>query len=316
MAENEVKDINYVKLVLDKLKPLLGLFLLCLILSILSPNFLSFTNLFNVLRQTSIIAIPAIGMTFVILTGGIDLSIGSVAAFVGVIVSLMLKKEVNMALVLFAGLGLGSLIGAVTGLTITKQRVPPFIATLSTMAIFRGATMVITEGKPVTGLGDAFAFLGTGYLGPIPFPVCLWGILFILGWFILSRTRLGEYIYAVGGNEEAAYLSGIYVHRVKTFAYISSGLLSAIAGIIIASRLDSAQPVAGQGMEMDAIAAVILGGTSLSGGRGYLYGTVIGALIIGVLNNGLNLLGISSFYQQLVKGAVILIAVLLDSKRK
>lgn len=316
MAEKEIKDINYLRLVLDKLKPLLGLFLLCLILSVLSSNFFTFTNLFNVLRQTSIIAIPAIGMTFIILTGGIDLSVGSVAAFVGVIVSLMLKKEVNIALVLLAGLGLGSLIGAATGLVITKQRVPPFIATLSTMAIFRGATMVITEGRPVTGLGDAFAFLGTGYLGPIPFPVFLWMVLFILGWFILSRTRLGEYIYAVGGNEEAAYLSGIFVDRVKTFAYISSGFLSALAGIIITSRLDSAQPVAGQGMEMDAIAAVILGGTSLSGGKGHLYGTVIGALIIGVLNNGLNLLGISSFYQQLVKGAVILIAVLLDSKRK
>jgi len=304
-----------IAITLEKLKPLVGLFLLSSVLTFLNPRFLTVANIMNVFRQTSVNAIPAIGMTFVILTGGIDLSVGSVLALAGAIVAYMLRAGINVFVSVAGGVALGILLGALTGLIITKQKVPPFIATLAFMAIYRGATMVLTGGQPITGLGDRFAFIGCGYVGPVPFPVLLLAVISIGSWFILAKTRFGEHIYATGGNEDAAYLSGVSVHGVKASVYALSGLLAAVCGIVVASRLDSAQPVAGLGLELDAIAAVILGGTSLSGGKGHILGTLIGALIIGVINNGLNLIGISSFYQQLVKGGVILVAVLLDRRK-
>ncbi|MDI7246917.1 MAG: ribose ABC transporter permease [Bacillota bacterium] len=306
---------TYPAITVEKLKPLVGLFLLSSILTFLNPRFLTLANIMNVFRQTSVNAIPAIGMTFVILTGGIDLSVGSVLALTGAIVAYMLRAGVNVLVSVAGGVALGVLLGALTGLIITKQKVPPFIATLAFMAIYRGATMVLTGGQPITGLGDSFAFIGCGYVGPVPFPVLLLAVISIGGWFILAKTRFGEHIYATGGNEDAAYLSGVSVHGVKASVYAISGLLAAVCGMVVASRLDSAQPVAGLGLELDAIAAVILGGTSLSGGKGHIPGTLIGALIIGVINNGLNLIGLSSFYQQLVKGGVILVAVLLDRRK-
>ncbi|WP_458414274.1 ABC transporter permease subunit [Schinkia sp. CFF1] len=303
--------------VLQKLGSLIGLVLLIVVLAILSPNFLSLNNILNVLRQVSINALIAFGMTFVILTGGIDLSVGSILALSAALTAGFISGGMDPILGMVIGLLAGALMGAFNGLIITKGKVAPFIATLATMTIFRGLTLVYTDGKPITGLSDSasFVLMGRGYFFGIPVPV-IWMLLsFFVLFFILKKTTFGRRVYAIGGNEEAAILSGIKANRVKIWVYLITGLLSALAGIILTSRLNSAQPTAGAAYELDAIAAVVLGGTSLSGGRGWIFGTIIGALIIGVLNNGLNLLNVSSFYQQVVKGGVILLAVLLDRKK-
>ncbi|SEA72975.1 ribose transport system permease protein [Thalassobacillus cyri] len=302
---------------MQTLGSMIGLLLIIIILSVMSDNFLSLGNILNVLRQVSINALIAFGMTFVILTGGIDLSVGSVLALAGALTAGMLASGMDPVLAVLIGLIAGALMGAFNGLIITKGKVAPFIATLATMTIFRGLTLVYTDGRPVTGLSDSFFFemIGKGYLFGIPFPVILMGAAFIILVFILRKTTFGRKVYAIGGNESASILSGIKSDRVKIWVYSLTGMLSALAGIILTSRLNSAQPNAGFTYELDAIAAVVLGGTSLSGGRGWLVGTLVGALIIGVLNNGLNLLNVSSFYQQVVKGGVILLAVLLDRKK-
>lgn len=301
----------------QKLGPLLGLGAIVIILSILSPNFLELNNLLNLLRQVSINALIAFGMTFVILTGGIDLSVGSMLAFGAALTAGMLSSGFDPILAILLGLMAGAIMGALNGFIITKGKVAPFIATLATMTIFRGLTLVYTEGRPITGLGNSAAFelMGRGYFFGIPIPVILMLIAYGVLYFILKKTTFGRRVYAIGGNEEASRLSGIKVDRVKVAIYSITGMLSVLAGIILTSRLNSAQPTAGASYELDAIAAVVLGGTSLSGGRGWIFGTFVGALIIGVLNNGLNLLDVSSFYQQVVKGGVILLAVILDRKK-
>ncbi len=302
---------------LQKLGPVIGLLLIVVIISIMSPSFLTMNNLLNVLRQVSINALIAFGMTFVILTGGIDLSVGSILALTGAVTAGMMSGGLDPILAMILGVLLGVLLGAINGLIIAKGKVAPFIATLATMTIFRGLTLVYTEGRPISGLGDSMAFqmLGKGYLFGIPVPVITMSISFAVLYFILKKTTFGRRVYAVGGNEEASRLSGINVDRIKIYVYSLAGGLTAIAALILTSRLNSAQPTAGNMFELDAIAAVVLGGTSLTGGRGWIVGTLVGALIIGVLNNGLNLIGVSSFFQQVVKGAVILIAVLLDRKK-
>lgn len=302
---------------LQKLGPVIGLLLIVVIISIMSPSFLTMSNLLNVLRQVSINALIAFGMTFVILTGGIDLSVGSILALTGAVTAGMMSGGLDPILAMILGVLLGVLLGAINGLIIAKGKVAPFIATLATMTIFRGLTLVYTEGRPISGLGDSMAFqmLGKGYFFGIPFPVITMAISFAVLYFILKKTTFGRRVYAVGGNEEASRLSGINVDRIKIYVYSLAGGLTAIAALILTSRLNSAQPTAGNMFELDAIAAVVLGGTSLTGGRGWIVGTLVGALIIGVLNNGLNLIGVSSFFQQVVKGAVILIAVLLDRKK-
>ncbi|WP_026581999.1 ABC transporter permease subunit [Bacillus sp. J33] len=302
---------------LQKLGPVLGLILITIILTIMSPSFLTTDNIFNVLRQVSINALIAFGMTFVILTGGIDLSVGSILALASALTAGMLAGGMDPVLAVIVGLLAGAAMGMVNGLIITKGKVAPFIATLATMTIFRGFTLVYTDGRPITGLSDAVSFqmLGKGYFLGIPFPVVTMLIAYFVLFFILKKTTFGRGVYAIGGNEEASRLSGLKVDRLKIGVYSITGFLSALAGITLASRLNSAQPTAGASYELDAIAAVVLGGTSLSGGRGWIFGTLIGALIIGVLNNGLNLLNVSSFYQQVVKGGVILLAVLLDRKK-
>jgi ribose transport system permease protein len=274
-------------------------------------------NIFNVLRQVSINALIAFGMTFVILTGGIDLSVGSILALASALTAGLLTNGMDPMLAILIGLLAGAAMGAFNGLIITKGKVAPFIATLATMTIFRGLTLVYTDGRPITGLSDStlFVLLGKGYLGWIPVPVIWMLAVYFIMYFMLKKTVFGRRVYAIGGNEEAAILSGIRADRVKLWVYTITGTLSAFGGIILASRLNSAQPTAGVTYELDAIAAVVLGGTSLSGGRGWIFGTLIGALIIGVLNNGLNLMNVSSFYQQVVKGGVILLAVLLDRKK-
>ncbi|MCR6111730.1 ribose ABC transporter permease [Bacillus sp. A301a_S52] len=300
------------------LGPFIGLFLIVAIITILNPSFLSFGNVLNVLRQVSINALIAFGMTFVILTGGIDLSVGSMLALSGAVTATLMASGVDPVLAMLIGLLTGVVLGAVNGFIIAKGKVAPFIATLATMTIYRGLTLVFTDGRPVSGLGGdngMFELLGRGYLFGVPVPAVTMLISFLVLYLILKKTTFGRRVYAVGGNEEASILSGIKVDRIKIYVYSLTGFLSALAGIILTSRLNSAQPTAGTMYELDAIAAVVLGGTSLTGGRGWIVGTLIGALIIGVLNNGLNLLGVSSFFQQVVKGSVILLAVLMDRKK-
>lgn len=303
--------------VLQRMGPLLGLILLVVILSIISSDFLSVSNIFNVLRQVSINALIAFGMTFVILTGGIDLSVGSIVALSSALAAGMMVAGSNPSIAILAGLLSGAAMGTVNGVIISRGKVAPFIATLATMTIFRGMTLVYTQGKPIAGLPDSFGMFGRGYLFDIPMPVIWMLISFVVLYIVLKFTTFGRHVFALGGNEEATRLSGINTPRVKTFVYTISGLFAAISGIILTSRLNSAQPTAGMSYELDAIAAVVIGGTSLSGGKGWIVGTLIGAMIIGILDNGLNLMNVSSFYQQAVKGAVILLAVLLDrSKNK
>ncbi|MEK5477510.1 ribose ABC transporter permease RbsC [Paenibacillus sp. FSL R5-0407] len=301
----------------QKLGPLLGLAILIIIVAILNPSFLEPLNILNLLRQVSINALIAFGMTFVILTGGIDLSVGSILALSSAFVANMMVSGFDPIFAIIVGCLLGGVMGMVNGLLITQGKMAPFIATLATMTIFRGLTLVYTNGNPITGLGDSMTFqlFGRGYQFGIPVPAITMIITFAILWVVLHKTSFGRKTYAIGGNEKAAIVSGIKVSRVKIMIYTLAGLMSALAGAILTSRLNSAQPTAGTSYELDAIAAVVLGGTSLSGGRGRIVGTLIGALIIGTLNNGLNMLGVSSFYQMVVKGIVILIAVLIDRKK-
>ncbi|MDJ0330223.1 ribose ABC transporter permease [Planococcus sp. S3-L1] len=303
--------------IIQKVAPFIGLILIMVIITILNPDFLSVSNLMNVLRQVSINALIAFGMTFVILTGGIDLSVGSTLALTGAVTAGMMASGIDPIFAMLLGLLLGAVLGAINGIIIAKGKVAPFIATLATMTIYRGLTLVYTDGRPISGLGDSLTFqmLGKGYFLGIPIPVVTMIVSFGILYFILKKTTFGRRVYAVGGNEEASILSGINADRIKIYVYSLLGLLAALASLILTSRLNSAQPTAGEMFELDAIAAVVLGGTSLIGGRGWIVGTLIGALIIGVLNNGLNLIGVTSFFQQVVKGAVILLAVLLDRKK-
>lgn len=313
-----IKDRN--KEILSKIQPLIGLIIFSIIISILSPRFLTRSNLFNVFRQTSINAIIAAGMTFVILTAGIDLSVGSILGFSGAIAAKMLAGGSNIFVSLVVALIIGALAGALNGIIITKGKVQPFIATLAIMIFLRGTTLVLTDGRPIAIPADKvspiFRWIGVGSVGEIPVPIIIMTIVFIICYYILNHTQFGRHIYAVGGNEEASLLSGVNTDRVKILAYTISGILAAVAGIIVTSRLSSAQPTAGDGYELDAIAAVVLGGTSLVGGQGTVIGTIIGALIIGILNNALNLMDVQSYYQSIAKAIVILVAVLLDRKGK
>ncbi|ANE75413.1 ribose ABC transporter permease [Dickeya solani] len=299
-------------------KSLIALLILIAVVSSMSPNFFTLNNLFNILQQTSVNAIMAVGMTLVILTAGIDLSVGSLLALTGAVAASIVGLEINALVAVFAALAVGAVIGAGTGIVIAKGRVQAFIATLVMMLLLRGVTMVYTNGSPInTGFSDAADALGWFGIGRplgIPTPIWIMAVVFLATWYMLHHTRIGRYIYALGGNEAATRLSGISVDRVKVVVYSLCGLLSALAGIIEVARLSSAQPTAGTGYELDAIAAVVLGGTSLSGGKGRVVGTLIGALILGFLNNGLNLLGVSSYYQMIVKAVVILLAVLVDNK--
>ncbi|MCL9782468.1 ribose ABC transporter permease [Vibrio sp. S4M6] len=301
-------------------KSLIALLLLIAVVSFLNPNFFTVDNILNILRQTSVNAIIAVGMTLVILTAGIDLSVGSVLALCGAFAASLIAMQVPVLVAVPTALLAGAVLGAISGIIIAKGKVQAFIATLVTMTLLRGVTMVYTEGRPIstgfTNTADAFSWFGTGYALGIPVPVWLMVIVFAIAWYVLNHTRFGRYVYALGGNESATRLSGINVDRVKIGVYAISGLLAALAGIIVTSRLSSAQPTAGTGYELDAIAAVVLGGTSLMGGKGRIMGTLIGALIIGFLNNALNLLDVSSYYQMIAKAVVILLAVLVDNKNK
>jgi ribose/xylose/arabinose/galactoside ABC-type transport system permease subunit len=289
-----------------------GLVGLCLLLWILTPHFLTVANALNVMEQTSINAIVAVGMTYVIISGGIDLSVGSLLALSGVVLAAALKAGWPAALAIAAGLGVGAATGLINGLVIAFGRLPPFIMTLGMMSVARGAALLATDGRPISGFEAGFRSIATGRVLGVPAPIVLTLAIYAIAHFVLSRTRFGRYAYGIGGNEEATRLSGVDVRFHKTMVYVVSGLTSAIAAVLLTARLNTAQPIAGIMYELDAIAAVVIGGTSLSGGDGHLGGTLIGALTMGVLRNGLNLLGVSSFLQQLVIGGVIIVAVLVD----
>lgn len=300
---------------MSELTTLIALIGLMAAISLMNPNFLTTNNLLNLLLQVTANGFIAFGMTFVILTGGIDLSVGSVLALSSALSVGLISYGIPVSLAILIAILLGGIFGMLNGVLVAYGKLAPFIVTLATMTVFRGATLVYTNGNPLTqGLRDSFLFqfIGQGYIVGIPFPVILMFLIFVILYILLHKTAFGKSVYALGGNEKAAYISGVKLNKVKIIIYTISGMMAAFSGLIITSRLSSAQPTAGASYEMDAIAAVVLGGTSLSGGKGRIVGTLIGALIIGVLNNGLNIIGVSAFWQQVVKGIVILIAVLLD----
>ena len=299
----------------------LALLLEIVLFSLLSPFFFTAENLLNVTLQVSITAIIAAGMTFVILTGGIDLSVGSMVAFSGVVAALVLQASLPLAVVvvlaLVAAIGVGAASGWTAGWLITRHRVAPFIVTLALMTVWRGAAFTVTDGRPVWGLAEGFSDIASARLLAVPLPTIVMAIVFVVAHVVLTSTRFGRAIVAVGGNREAARLAGVPVTRVLVLVYALCGTLSALSGFLLSSRMNSGQPNAGLMYELDVIAAVVVGGTSLSGGRGTIVGTLIGTLLIGVLRNGLNLLNVGSYIQQILVGLVIVGAVLLDrSQRK
>lgn len=298
----------------------IALLLEIVIFSQVSPYFFTAENILNVSLQISIVAIVAAGMTFVILTAGIDLSVGAVIAFSGVVATSLLKTELPFAVSLLvavaAGLAVGAASGAVAGACVTRFNITPFIVTLALMTIWRGAAYLYTDGRPIWELPDAFSVIGSGRMFHVPIPTIIMIAVYVVGYVILEHTRFGRYVYAVGGNKEAARLAGISVNRVLMKVYILCGVLSSVSGILLASRMNSGQPNAGLMYELDVIAAVVVGGTSLFGGRGSIVGTFLGAMLIGILRNGLNLMNVSSYLQMIVVGVVILFAVMLDQFRK
>lgn len=297
-----------------------GIFLgfLCIIiaLSIMEPAFRSPRNLMNIVRQTSVIGIMAVGMTFVILTAGIDLSVGSVLALSGVVCASLEHRGLPLAVVVGATLLLGAFAGFINGVVITKGKVTPFIVTLGMMSIARGLAHIYTDGQPISGFGASFRFIGSGHILGIQVPIIIFALAVLAAAAILRHTTLGRYTYAIGGNEEAVRLSGINAGFYKVCVYAICGMTAGLGAVVLTSRLNAGESIAGTGYELDVIAAVVIGGTSLMGGRGSVWGTLVGALLIGSINNGMNLLNISSYYQLVVKGAIIVAAALLDRLRE
>ncbi len=310
---NNKKLVNRVQ----DLGALIALMLLVIVIGIISPEFRTISNFLSLLRQSSINGFIAFGMTCVILTGGIDLSVGSVLALSTALCAGFIAGGMPVGLAMLLALVIGTLLGAVSGVLVTKGRLQPFIATLVTMTVYRGLTMIYMDGKPISNLGDSFTLkvVGKGNFYHIPIPVILFVAIFAIMMFILEKTTFGRRVYATGSNEVSAKLAGVNIDKTRLITYAISGGMAALSGLILLSRLSSAQPTLGEGYELDAIASVALGGTSMNGGRGRIWGTFVGVLIIAVLNNGLNILGVSSYYQDVVKGVVILIAVLSDRKR-
>jgi ribose transport system permease protein len=318
MAMNHTR-LEYLK----RFQSVLALALMVIALALMTDNFFTVDNSMNVLRQICVNLCLSIGMTMVILSGGIDLSVGSMLAFSGAVSAGLLKNgiaiphtdvfiEVTVSGAILVGVLVGTVLGWFNGFVITRFKLPPFVATLGMLSIARGLTMLWTGGFPITRLGESFDFIGSGHWLGLPMPVWITAALVAMFIIVMKRTRFGRHVYAVGGNEKAATLSGLNVNRIKLMVYTLGGALAGVAGLLVTARLDSATPNAGLSYELDSIAAVVIGGTSLNGGRGTIMGTVLGCLIIGVLNNGLVLLEVSPFWQQVIKGLVILIAVAVD----
>ena len=318
MRQEESVKMNKKKLInqINIYRSVLILLVICVFATILSPSFLSVTNLFNVFKQITVAGIVGCGMTFVILTGGIDLSVGSILGLSGVLASGVLASTGNTAVAVAVSLTVGIACGAVNGFFVSVCGIPPFISTLGMMTLLRGVILVYTKGSPIPIKSDAYKFFGKGSIAGIPVPVIILIIVFLLAHYILTQTSYGRSVYAVGGNREAARLSGIRVKTSEFLVYTLNGLMYGMAGLILTARLGSAQSTSGTGIEMDAIAAVILGGTSLSGGVGFVLPTVVGAMIMGIIDNILTLMNVNPHATNIVKGAVILIAVLVDKKVK
>ena len=295
---------------------ILAFLLVCSVIAVLSPAFLRVANVLNVLRQSSIIGIMAVGVTFVILTGGIDLSVGSMMAVAGVFAAGTIDAGGGIAPAVLVAIAVGVAAGSVNGLLVTGAGITPFVVTLGMMSIARGVTLIYSDGYPISGFSEAFRFIGGGRVLGFPFPVIVWLVVVVIGWVVLTQTRLGRYIYAIGGNEETVKLSGINSNFYKTMAYVISGATAGISALILTSRLNSAGPTAGVTYELTVIAAVVIGGTSLNGGRGGVWGSLVGALLLAVINNGMNLLGISPYFQELARGLIIIAAVYTDRLRE
>jgi ribose transport system permease protein len=295
---------------------LLILLAISVVLTVLSPFFLTVPNLVNVILTMSVIGIVSIGMTYVMLAGGIDLSVGSTMGLAAVVAANFAKSGSPFVVVLAVGLGIGLVIGLINGLAITKLRVPPLIATLAMLSVAKGVQLIYSHGVTTFDLGDEVGWLGRGSVGPVPVPIVLLLLFYIVASFSLSRTAFGRKVYAVGGNERAARIVGIRVERIKIAVYVLSAILASFGGLILISRLDSAPTVIGTGLELDTIAAVVIGGTSLTGGKGGVWGTLIGVAILALIQNALNLLNVSPYFTQLVQGLVIFTAVAIDMNRK
>jgi ribose/xylose/arabinose/galactoside ABC-type transport system permease subunit len=299
---------------------IVGFFIIVLLLSIARPNFLNLSNLITVLRQVSCIGIATIGIGFLIIMNCIDLGLGSTLAMVGILAGLTVSTGIfgfglPTPVGFLVGIITASLVALFAGTIIAKARIPAFIVTMGTMSIGRGLALIFAHGMPVANFPNSFNFLGTESLGPIPWPVIIYAIVIVIAWFILNKRPFGRYVYAVGSNEEAARAAGINVDLVKIKAYLLEGVALGLAGVLFAGRVKSASPTFASGYELDAIAGCIIGGVSFSGGIGNISDMVIGALLLGVINNGMDLLGVEAFYKQVVKGAIIIIAVLIDRKR-
>lgn len=290
--------------------------LLCIIWTIMNPQFLSVNNITNILRQGSYTAIAAVGMTMVIIIGEIDLSAGSLVCASGLAGALVCKNTGNVFLAVIAALLVGALVGLLNGTLCAIGKLPGFIASLASMTILRGLAYIVTGGNSVVWGNDTFTKIGTGYVGIVPIPVIIMIIIIVLGILLTTKVRFGRYIYAVGGNSEASRWSGIPVERVKIIVYMIMGVLTSIAGLIITARLGSGQPSAGLNFEMDCITAAVVGGTSMSGGRGKVIGTVVGVLLLTVLTNGMTLVGMNTYWQQVLKGVIIVVSVLADTRGK
>jgi len=295
--------------------PFVGLLVVTVFMIFASDKFLTGANLENIARQVSINAIIAVGMTCVILTGGIDLSVGPVMALSGTLTTGLMVAGVPAPLAIMIGLLIGAGFGVGNGIFVAYLKMPPIIVTLATMGIARGLGLMYTDGYPIAGMPEWFSWLGRGSLFGVQVPILVMLVTYLLAWVLLQQTRVGRYIYAIGGNEEAVRLSGVRASRYKLLVYSISGLTAAIAGLVLASRLMSGQPNAGVGFELDAIAAVVLGGASIAGGRGVILGTLVGAMLLGVLNNGLNMLGVSPYVQSVIKGGIILLAIFISRQR-
>jgi len=295
---------------------LIAFVMVVIIMGILSPSFLRWANIFNVVRQSSIIGIMAVGVTFVILTGGIDLSVGSILSVAGMFAAGTLQNGGSAVLAVIVGLAVGIACGLFNGILVTLGRITPFVVTLGMMSIARGITLIYSNGYPISGFEPAFRFIGGGAILGMPFPIIVFIASVAIASFVLKYTRLGRYTYAIGGNEETVKLSGINTNFYKAAVYVISGAMAGVSALILTSRLNSAGPTAGLTYELDVIASVVIGGTSLNGGRGSVWGTLVGALLIAIINNGMNLLGISPYFQQLVKGIIIISAVLIDRLRE
>ncbi|MCI2252888.1 ABC transporter permease [Domibacillus sp. PGB-M46] len=286
------------------------------LMTALEPNFINSNNIINIVRQMAVIGIIAIGVTFIIITSGIDLSSGSVVALTSVLVATVAQEGTYPLIVaVLVAIAIGAGTGLFNGFLITKGNIAPFIVTLGMMTAARGLALLYSGGRPIGGLSDSLLFLGQGMIAGIPVPVIIFAIIGVISYILLNKTRFGKYVYAIGGNEQAAMIAGVNVTKVKILVYTFNGLLVGIAGLILTARIASGQPTAGNMYELDAIAATVIGGTSLTGGIGTIGGTIIGALIIGVMNNGLDLMNVSSYWQQILKGVIITVAVYIDARK-